>query len=145
VSSPDDFYEELTELLRNARRSLLSISVKGTFELYDFAQARAAEVSPSSYEDRDEWREHHIRAAAAMFVSEPLGPTHEIADAYDAHVLGPMREVMDRLERRLANATVPEKLAHFNAARPAVPGEATIRAAINLLIASTIPGSDMNY
>ena len=140
-------YEQLVVPLRRARAALLALPEPKGFVLHDFAQARADELPEVSSEDGLAYRERFIHQAAAMFAGDPYGQPADVAVAYQAHILEPMRQVRSLMEEKLGNATVPEKLDFFSYVsrrRNALP-EGSIHVAINLMIASMVPGSDMNY
>ena len=93
-------------------------------------------------------RQRFVHEAAALFAGEPYGQAVDLSQVYEAHVLDPMREVRTLIERKLGDAPVPEKLAfkrQISQRREDFPGEGAIITANNLMIALTIPFSDMNY
>ena len=143
-------YEELAAPLRRARTALQALPRCNDWTLYDFAQARADEhahaVSP---DDAIAYRERFVREAAALFAgADQYGVSGDVPRVYDDYVLGPMREVRTLLEQKLADSTVPEKLAFHKQVSQRYedfPDESPIIVAMNLMIASMIPGSDMNY
>ena len=141
-------YEELAETLRRARARLLASEGPKGMVLSDFARARADAMPEGSYEDVEAYRERFVHKAAAMFACDPYGRPADVPMAYESDVLQPIREVRSLLDDRLGDATVPEKLEFFrfvSGRRTALPADSVIVAAINLLVASMVPGSDMNY
>lgn len=93
-------------------------------------------------------RERFVRRAAATFANDPYPRPVDEARAYEANVLEPMQQVREMMDRKLRDATVPEKMEFFRylgQRRTSLPEEAVIPVAISLLLVSMIPGSDMNY
>ena len=141
-------YERLVAPLRQARAALLALPEPKDFLLHDFAQARADEIPETSFEDALAYRERFVYQAAAMFAGDPYGQPGDVAMVYRTHLLEPMRQVSRLLDETLGDATVPEKLEFFGYVgrrRQALPEEGSINVAINLMIASMVPGSNMNY